>query len=99
MVKNLTAVARITEEVEGLTPCPPQWVKDLALPLLWHGSQLQLRFSPWPRNFHMPQVQPGRKNERKENGTSITLKNEKPIRNQRLLASHGKVREKHLELC
>ena len=30
-----------------------QWVKDLALQLLWH------RFDPWPRNVHMlwaPQV-------------------------------------------
>ena len=35
-----------------------QWVQDLALSLqhlgllLWHG------FNPWPRNFHMPQMQP-----------------------------------------
>ena len=34
-------------------------LKDLALPQLWHRSQLQLRsklqlrFYPWPRNFHM----------------------------------------------
>ena len=27
-----------------------QWVKDLALSLLW------LRFNSWPGNFHMPQV-------------------------------------------
>ena len=25
-----------------------QWIKDLALLLLWGG------FSPWPRNFHIP---------------------------------------------
>ena len=27
-----------------------QWVRDLALSLLW------LRFDPWPRNFHMLQA-------------------------------------------
>ena len=35
-----------------------QWVKDLALSLLWLGSLLWCQFKPWPRNFHMPQVQP-----------------------------------------
>lgn len=35
-----------------------QWVKDLVLLQLWHILQLQLRFDPWPRHFHMPQVQP-----------------------------------------
>ena len=30
-------------------------VKDSALSLPW------LRFNPWPRNFHMPQVQPKKK--------------------------------------
>ena len=29
-----------------------QWVKDLALSLLWH------RFDPWPGNFHVPQREP-----------------------------------------
>ena len=29
-----------------------QWVKDLALTLLWHG------FNPWPGNFHMLWAQP-----------------------------------------
>ena len=28
-----------------------QWVKDLALPQLWHRLQLQLGFNPWPREF------------------------------------------------
>ena len=38
-------------------PWPAQWVKDPSLLLqLWHRLQLQLGFSPWPRNFHMPQV-------------------------------------------
>ena len=30
-----------------------QRVEDLALLQLWHRLQLQLRFSPWPKNFHM----------------------------------------------
>ena len=33
-------------------------VKELALLQLWHRLQLQLRFDPWPRNFHMPRVWP-----------------------------------------
>ena len=32
-----------------------QQIKDLAWSLLW------LRFAPWPRNFHMPQVWPKKK--------------------------------------
>ena len=38
-----------------------QWVKELALWLLWLGSLLRHAFDPWPRNFHMPWVQPKRK--------------------------------------
>ena len=34
-----------------------QWVKDPVLPQLWSRLQLQLGFSPWPGNFHMPWVQ------------------------------------------
>ena len=34
-------------------PTVAQWIKDLMLPQRWHGSQLQLRFYPWPKNFHM----------------------------------------------
>ena len=40
------------------TTTPMQWVKDQELLQLWQRSQLWLRFDPWPRNFHMPQVQP-----------------------------------------
>ena len=36
-----------------------QWVKDLALSLLW------LRFDPRPGNFHIPPVQPKKKKEKK----------------------------------
>ena len=31
-------------------------VKDLALSLLWLGSQLWLRFDPGSRNFHMLRI-------------------------------------------
>ena len=36
---------------------------------LWHRLQLQLGFSPWPRNFNMPWVQP-RKKKRVDNKTA-----------------------------
>ena len=35
-------------------PTVVQWVKDLVLPL-------RLGLDPWPRNFHMPRVQPKKK--------------------------------------
>ena len=35
-----------------------QQVKDLALSVQELGSLLWHRFDPWPRNFHMPWVQP-----------------------------------------
>ena len=38
-----------------------QWVKDLALSLLWLQSLLWHRFDPWPGNFHMPLAWPGKK--------------------------------------
>ena len=31
-----------------------QWVKDLALSLLWLGLLLWHEFNSWPRNFQMP---------------------------------------------
>ena len=33
-------------------------IKDLVLSLLWLMLLLWLRFSPWPENFCVPQVQP-----------------------------------------
>ena len=42
----------------GLIPGPLQWVKDPALPQLWHRLQLQIGVDPWPRNFHMLCVWP-----------------------------------------
>ena len=35
-----------------------QSVKDLAFRQLWGRLRLQLGFSPWPRTFHVLQVQP-----------------------------------------
>ena len=35
-----------------------QQVKDPVLLLQWLGSLLWYGFSPWPRKFHMPQMQP-----------------------------------------
>ena len=49
-VKNPMAAAWVTAEVQVLA-----WhsgLKDLAL------LQLLFRFSPWSRNFHVPQVRP-----------------------------------------
>ena len=58
-VKNSTAAARVTSEtqVQSLAQC--NGLKDLAL------LQLKSRFSPRPGNFHMVQVQQGRKEGRK----------------------------------
>ena len=47
---------------------PGTWVKDLALPQLWCRWQWWLRFDPWPRNFHIPQVQ-GEKKKRRDRPT------------------------------
>ena len=50
--------------IKIITGAAAQWVKALALPQLWYRSQLWLRFSPWPGNFHMLQVwlKKGKKN-------------------------------------
>ena len=57
-VKNPTAADQVA--VEAWVPSPAQHsrLKDLALPKLLRKLQLQLSFSPWPGNFHMPRVQP-----------------------------------------
>ena len=49
-VKNPSAAAWVVAEAPILFLVWPSRLKDLALP------QLQLRFSPWPRSFHMPWV-------------------------------------------
>ena len=49
-VKNPTASVWVTVGLTGLIPGPAQWVKGSRQ----HRSQLQLRFSPWLGNVHMP---------------------------------------------
>ena len=44
-----------------LSSLVPQEVKDPALSLQRLGSLLWRRLSPWPGNFHMPQVRPKKK--------------------------------------
>ena len=45
-----------------------QWVKDPSLPQLWCRLLLWLRINPWPRNFHVLQVQLKKKKKEKEGG-------------------------------
>ena len=58
-VKNPIAIAQVAAE-NRFNLCWAQWIKDL----VW--LQLQLRFSPWPRNFHMPLVWPLKKKKKKK---------------------------------
>ena len=37
-------------------PAVVQWVNDPTLPQMWCRSQMQLGFSPWLGNFHMPSM-------------------------------------------
>ena len=55
-IKNLPAVPQVTAEEQDLTQ--HSGLKDPALLQLQQRSQLQLGFSPWPGDFHMPWVQP-----------------------------------------
>ena len=59
--KNPTTVAQVTVEAGVQSPAPGSGLKDLVLSQLWCRSQLQLRFNPWPKNFHVPQVPPKKK--------------------------------------
>ena len=59
-----------------------QCVKNLALSLQWLGLLLWCGFDPWPKNFHMPQAQP-KKRERasaraRTNQTKICLEYNHP---------------------
>ena len=60
-VKNLTAAALVTAEVQVPSLAWSSGLKDLALLQWWCRLQLQLRFSLWPRNFHMSLVAPKKK--------------------------------------
>ena len=57
-VKNLTAAVQVAANVQVQSPAGSRRLKHLALPLLWCRSQLWLRFSPWPGNFHVAWVWP-----------------------------------------
>ena len=60
--RNLTAEAWIAmEKAQVLSPAQCSGLKDPALPQLQCRLQLQLGFSYWPRNFHMPQMWPKKK--------------------------------------
>ena len=52
-VRNLTAEAWVPAEAWVRSLAWHSELKDLALPQLWHRSQLWLGFSFWPGNFHM----------------------------------------------
>ena len=60
-VKNPTAT-RVILEVQAGSPAQPQY-PVLNDPVL---RQLQPGFSPWPRNFYMPQVWPFENNNNKK---------------------------------
>ena len=47
-VKNQTAAAWVSAEVQVQSLTWDSELKDPVLPQLWQRSQLQLRFNPWP---------------------------------------------------
>ena len=70
-VKNLIAAALVTKEAWVWSLAQHSGLKDLALLQLWCRSQLWLRFSPWPGNFHMPQMWLGKKKKKKKDVTFL----------------------------
>ena len=57
-VKNLTEAAQVAAEVWVSSPAWHSGLKDIASLHLRRRLQQQLRFSPWPGNFHVSQGQP-----------------------------------------
>ena len=55
-VKNLTAVAQVTVEVQVQSPAWCTGLTNLALLHLQHMLHLRLRFNLWPGNFPMSWV-------------------------------------------
>ena len=62
LVYSLVLKEFITSSKEKMlgSPLVAQWVKDLALSLLWYG------FDPWPGNFLMLWAWPKKKKKKKE---------------------------------
>ena len=62
-VKNLIVMTPVQVAVEVWVQAPVRCngLKDPALLHLWHWSELQLGFSPWPGNFHVLWKQPFKK--------------------------------------
>ena len=55
-VKNLTVAAWVSAEVQVRSLAWCSELEDSALLQLWHRLRLLLKFSPWPRNFHVSWV-------------------------------------------
>ena len=64
-VKNLIEVALFTVKARAWSQVQCRRLEDPVLPSLWSRSQLWLRFSPWPRNFHMSSVWSFKKKKKK----------------------------------
>ena len=60
-VKNPTAVVWVSAEAWVPSPARQSVLRDSVLWQLWCKSQLQLRFNPWPRNFHILHIWPLKK--------------------------------------
>ena len=70
-VKNPTAVAQVTGEVQVQSLALRSRLKDLVLLLLQYRALLWLEFDLWLRNFQMPWVQPLKKKKKKDNNNEI----------------------------
>ena len=70
-VKNPTAVAQVTGEVQVQSLALRSRLKDLVLLLLQYRALLWLGFDLWLRNFQMPWVQPLKKKKKKDANNEI----------------------------
>ena len=58
-IKTNSKIKNITRIVKDWSTLEEQWVKGLALSLLWYG------FDPWPGNFYTLRVQPRKKKQKR----------------------------------